>query len=561
MKRHYPASRKFAPGFLPRFSNGIVRHISAAAAVVLLSFHAAAVEFRWVASAQDIAPVDRAIYQGETLDLTATMTSYGRPVVFPDGAVATFLWRPLGADAPYFDKPASVEINGSRLMARFTPDDDIGESAYEFFIRAQVDSSVNYRANGIIRTLDSPGFSPGTLTPPIPYLDFATIIYTNAPWLLASDLPEPPDLSPYATTDDLAAVWGIATSAQDAAVIADGNAMAANVAAVAASNLAASAQAQIGALPTKAWVNQSQGHSPQDWFTWTDNGDGTATITGTTGNAPASGTAAVCFPPFVDGLKVTGVSWNAGSGTPSTNPFLPIPVSLLRGDELVTGGGSFRFLKVVDGGWIVFPRLTQSVLHQYGNPGFLQGSVVNIFAPSSTVASWGAPVASQPTPTLNVYFGNSRPSVGGATVPSGWAFYYPRGTWADVSPVLGITPRPYDPEPWMLQHVGTAGIQKQIDNLGVSGIAAATTINYTTGTLSVTVPNNGTLSVNTTNWPEGMAAAVSAIIDTPATFSFSPAVAWTAAGYSVIPDNSVSQCVFWRIGTNIFYNVLYTQPK
>jgi len=195
MKRHYPASRKFAPGFLPRFSNGIVRHISAAAAVVLLSFHAAAVEFRWVASAQDIAPVDRAIYQGETLDLTATMTSYGRPVVFPDGAVATFLWRPLGADAPYFDKPASVEINGSRLMARFTPDDDIGESAYEFFIRAQVDSSVNYRANGIIRTLDSPGFSPGTLTPPIPYLDFAAVAYTNAPWLLASDLPEPPDLS------------------------------------------------------------------------------------------------------------------------------------------------------------------------------------------------------------------------------------------------------------------------------------------------------------------------------------------------------------------------------
>jgi hypothetical protein len=64
----------------------------------------------------------------------------------------------------------------------FTPQHDCGAAAYRFFVSASGESGVNYRANGTLRMLPSPGFVPNQVELPIHSLDFSQVEIKNAPW-------------------------------------------------------------------------------------------------------------------------------------------------------------------------------------------------------------------------------------------------------------------------------------------------------------------------------------------------------------------------------------------
>lgn len=94
----------------------------------------------------------------------------------------------------------------------FAPSNDVGAASYRFFIRATDPEGVNYTANGLLRLMESPGFVPNTITPPVAALDFDNIDVWNAPYYTKDEtdakiveLSPPADLSDYATTQSLMA--------------------------------------------------------------------------------------------------------------------------------------------------------------------------------------------------------------------------------------------------------------------------------------------------------------------------------------------------------------------
>ena len=65
----------------------------------------------------------------------------------------------------------------------FAPSNDCGAAAYRFFVRCLDPDGVDYSANGTLRMLDSPGFSPSAVQLPVRTIDFAHVVPFNAPWL------------------------------------------------------------------------------------------------------------------------------------------------------------------------------------------------------------------------------------------------------------------------------------------------------------------------------------------------------------------------------------------
>ena len=65
----------------------------------------------------------------------------------------------------------------------FAPSNDCGAAAYRFFVRCLDPDGVDYSANGTLRMLDSPGFSPSEVQLPVQTIDFAHVTALNAPWL------------------------------------------------------------------------------------------------------------------------------------------------------------------------------------------------------------------------------------------------------------------------------------------------------------------------------------------------------------------------------------------
>ena len=70
----------------------------------------------------------------------------------------------------------------------FHPTNDIGAAAYRFFVAGHDATGRDWRANGLLRMLDSPGFEPNVLAPPVVTLDFATMDVLNAPYYLKSEV-------------------------------------------------------------------------------------------------------------------------------------------------------------------------------------------------------------------------------------------------------------------------------------------------------------------------------------------------------------------------------------
>ena len=155
----------------------------------------AQVAFKWSVESSRAAPTQFSCYRGETILLHPVITSYGETV---SNYTATVYWQTNGMDTAWWTTNALV----------FCPAMDVGASSYTLFVKADTTNGTSYRANAVIRMLAAPGVTPNSLPYPVQLLNFSTVSWTNAPWLL-------PD-SAYSTTVSRASTaygWGPHASA------------------------------------------------------------------------------------------------------------------------------------------------------------------------------------------------------------------------------------------------------------------------------------------------------------------------------------------------------------
>lgn len=150
----------------------------------------------------------------------------------------------------------------------FAPSNDVGAASYRFFIRATDPEGVNYTANGLLRLMESPGFVPNTITPPVAALDFDSIDVSNAPYYTKAEtdakiveLAPTPDLSGYATTQSLMAE--VSSASQSATNYTD------NVATTLRGEIAAAQPADYATVSNKAMTAlQSYTETDPTVYSW-----------------------------------------------------------------------------------------------------------------------------------------------------------------------------------------------------------------------------------------------------------------------------------------------------
>jgi hypothetical protein len=162
--------------------------IYAALLFALIASAARALTDSWSVDVAQNTAVQRTYKQGETWDIQIEMRDGLRPLDMT-GATARFFWYTNSADNVWWTNSAIV--TGSLIKAAWTPAMDVGASMYPYWIGVWPPGSDTplWRANGTIRVLPSPGFAPNHIMPPVQYIDFAKVAYTNAPWLTPADLP------------------------------------------------------------------------------------------------------------------------------------------------------------------------------------------------------------------------------------------------------------------------------------------------------------------------------------------------------------------------------------
>ena len=143
---------------------------------LLLFTCSAAVPLRWTVETSRVQPAVFEAYQGETLELEATLQSYGKPVAnaFQD---ARIYWQTNGMGSAYWS--ASASADGNILRATWTPSMDVGARVYNCFIGSP---SNIYHAAFQLRLRPSPGALPNALPLPTPVIDFAQVRVLNPPW-------------------------------------------------------------------------------------------------------------------------------------------------------------------------------------------------------------------------------------------------------------------------------------------------------------------------------------------------------------------------------------------
>ena len=197
--------------------------IIALAALAASSAAAAPVPIRWTVETSRVAPAAIDAYHGETLQLEASLQSYGRPLAVV-GETPYIYWQTNGMGAVYWSAPATCSNNV--LRADFTPEMDTGAAVVHGFIGSPGE---NYRASYTLRFRASPGATPNVLPLPTPTLDFATVEVLNPPWtdpdystsnaaLVATIEATAPAPGNYAAVSNAAVYAAITNALQDAAI-------------------------------------------------------------------------------------------------------------------------------------------------------------------------------------------------------------------------------------------------------------------------------------------------------------------------------------------------------
>ena len=149
------------------------------AALTAVCAHAA-VPLKWTVETSRVQPVTFESYHGETLELEATLKSYGKPIT-NDLQGARIYWQTNGMGSAYWSAPASA--SGNVLRATWTPAMDTGANAVYGFIGV---AGEIYRASFQLRMRSSPGAVPNELELPRKHIDFAEVEVKNAPWASAT---------------------------------------------------------------------------------------------------------------------------------------------------------------------------------------------------------------------------------------------------------------------------------------------------------------------------------------------------------------------------------------
>lgn len=136
----------------------------------------AAVPLSWTVETSRVQPAVFEAYQGETLELEATLQSYGKPITNALQDVR-FYWQTNGMGSAYWS--ASASADGNILRATWTPSMDVGARAYNCFIGSP---SNIYHAAFQLRLRPSPGALPNALPLPTPVIDFDRVRVLNPPW-------------------------------------------------------------------------------------------------------------------------------------------------------------------------------------------------------------------------------------------------------------------------------------------------------------------------------------------------------------------------------------------
>ena len=126
----------------------------------------AAVPLRWTVETSRAQVAQFEAYRGETLDLEATMKSYGSPLATP--VQPSLYWQTNGMGAAWWTAPATA--SGNVLRATWSPTNDCGGTVYNCFIGGP---GATYRAAFRLRMLPSPGFTPNHLKLPTVTYDAA----------------------------------------------------------------------------------------------------------------------------------------------------------------------------------------------------------------------------------------------------------------------------------------------------------------------------------------------------------------------------------------------------
>ncbi len=144
------------------------------------------VPIRWTVETSRVQPAMIDAYQGESLDLEATMKSYGKPFAITGDDIRIY-WQTNGMAGAWWSAPASVKVgqSGERdtYAATWTPSMDAGAGVYSCFIGQ---AGGNYRAEFRLRLRPSPGTAPNTLEIPRPSIDFSAVEVLNPPWVKSS---------------------------------------------------------------------------------------------------------------------------------------------------------------------------------------------------------------------------------------------------------------------------------------------------------------------------------------------------------------------------------------
>lgn len=140
--------------------------ILALVTIALPSALPAAVPLRWTVETSRAQVAQFEAYRGETLDLEATMQSYGKPLETP--VKPSLYWQTNGMGAAWWTAPATA--SGNVLHATWSPTNDCGGTVYNCFIGGP---NATYRAAFRLRMLPSPGFTPNHLKLPTVTYDAA----------------------------------------------------------------------------------------------------------------------------------------------------------------------------------------------------------------------------------------------------------------------------------------------------------------------------------------------------------------------------------------------------
>ena len=145
-----------------------MKHKALVATVLLAALSGVAKTFDVDISTGRPAASNEAYYHGETIEFRAVR---GRSVV-TNVEYASIYYQTNGMDSVWWRTDGLT----------FHPTNDVGAASYRFFLEGRDDLGRDWHANGLLRLLPSPGFTPNTIELPVARLDFAAVEVLNPPY-------------------------------------------------------------------------------------------------------------------------------------------------------------------------------------------------------------------------------------------------------------------------------------------------------------------------------------------------------------------------------------------